>query len=197
MGPRDVAILGFSGRRLKVLTYVETVKYRTRHAEQTNVKHGLKRTVFSELRRQSLMPEGTLDQPVSNQSSYLLGKTVAAISFIRDVYFQYSMVMLLLLLLAFFISHFPPILLPLLHHNPITYHLPCPTPVKEFFGEGARSQGHTSFVASVLFLPRSFRRLYSLMLTLISLTARTALVKGTLSEWDSGVEFSNSISSSG
>lgn len=47
------------------------------------------------------------------------------------------------------------------------------------------------------FSPRSFRRLYSLMLTLISLTASTALVKGTLSGWDSGVEFSNSISSSG
>lgn len=51
--------------------------------------------------------------------------------------------------------------------------------------------------SNLSFLPRSFRRLYSLMLTLISFTARTALVKGTLSGWDSGVEFSNSISSSG
>lgn len=70
-------------------------------------KHGSKRIAVNELRRQSLMLGGTLEQPFSNQSSCLLGKTLAAISFIRDVYFQYAMVVLSSLLLFLQIT-FPP-----------------------------------------------------------------------------------------
>lgn len=62
-------------------------------------KHRLKRTAVNELRRQPLMLGGTLEQPFSNQSSYLLAKTRAAISFIRDVDFQSAMAVLSLLLL--------------------------------------------------------------------------------------------------
>lgn len=93
-------------------------------------KHRLKRTAVSELRRQSLMLGGTLEQPFSNQSSYLLAKTRAAISFIRDVDFQWAMAVLSLLLLSFFRSHFPKIPLLFLHHNPIAYHLLRP-PLEE------------------------------------------------------------------
>lgn len=65
--------------------------------------------------------------------------------------------------------------------------------------QGARRQQAEAAMrlGGIFFLPRSFLRLYSLMLTLISLTASSASVSSGRSWWFSGVAPSSSISSSG
>lgn len=103
-------------------------KIRSRMCSANSSRHIPKRVASKELGGQSPQPEGTPpDGPFSHLSVSL--ETLTAISFIRDVCCPFSVTVLLILLLSFFISHFPQVLLPF-HHGCITYHLPCPSLVK-------------------------------------------------------------------